>query len=148
MARRKTHSDSTGTLSEFHAAPCSASLFPLPGQPLCKHYTGATLDNLTGDYLCKCLAGIPYERWIPNMNRWPCRRRSILGLEQHTCALADYGTDPPVDRSWIADLDDVSCPRCNGAGTIIICIDDICQNTGECIHGDGEIPCPLCHGNG
>ena len=61
------------------------------------HYTGSTLDNLTGDYSCKCLAGIPYERWLPNMGRWPCRRRSILGLEQHTCAAADYGTDPAAD---------------------------------------------------
>lgn len=63
------------------------------GQPLCKHYTGAKLGNLTGDYSCKCFAGIPYERWTPMMERWPCRRRHILGLEQHQCPAADYGSE-------------------------------------------------------
>lgn len=79
--------DATGA---FHAAHCSP-LAELPGQPLCKHYTGAALENLTGDYSCRCLAGVPYERWTPSMNRWPCRRRHILGVEQHECEHKDYG---------------------------------------------------------
>ena len=75
---------------------CSA-LSALPGQPLCKHYTGATIDNLTGDYSCRCLADVPYERWTPDMDRWPCRRRHLLGLEQHECAKKDYGSDLTED---------------------------------------------------
>lgn len=73
-------------------SPASGSpLAELPGQPICKHYTGAALENLTGDYSCRCLAGVPYERWTPSMNRWPCRRRHILGVEQHECEHKDYG---------------------------------------------------------
>lgn len=68
-------------------------LVSLPGQPLCKHYTGAVLENLTGDYSCRCLAGKPYELWTPTMERWPCRRRHILGLEQHKCDAAEYGDE-------------------------------------------------------
>lgn len=66
-------------------------LKPLPGQPLCKHYTGASLSDLAGDYSCRCLADIAYESFVPDMNRWPCRRRHLLGLEQHPCASRDYG---------------------------------------------------------
>jgi hypothetical protein len=36
------------------------------------------------------------------------------------------------------------CLRCGGDGTIIICPDDMCRGAGECMHGDGEIPCPEC----
>lgn len=72
-------------------AATGSPLAELPGQPLCKHYTGAALENLTGDYSCRCLAGVPYERWTPSMNRWPCRRRHILGVEQHECEHKDYG---------------------------------------------------------
>lgn len=73
------------------------ALTQLPGQPLCKHYTGAALSDLTGDYSCCCRAKVPYERWTPDIDRWPCRRRHILGLEQHACRLAEYGTDLPED---------------------------------------------------
>jgi hypothetical protein len=80
----------TPSLAPSDAPTCYASLSPLPEQPICKHYTGATLANLTGDYSCQCLAGVPYERWAPDMDRWPCRCRHLLGLEQHDCASADY----------------------------------------------------------
>lgn len=40
-----------------------------------------------------------------------------------------------------------SCNRCGGAGTIIICVDDMCRGAGECMHGDGEIVCPDCGGD-
>lgn len=43
--------------------------------------------------------------------------------------------------------DCIGCSRCGGAGTIIVCIDDMCQGAGECIHGDGEIVCPECGGD-
>lgn len=74
------------------AVHCSA-LVSLPGQPLCKHYSGATLANLTGDYTCKCLAGVPYELFPSDMERWPCRRRHILGREQAECSVKDYGSE-------------------------------------------------------
>lgn len=46
------------------------------------------------------------------------------------------------------DYCDDSCLRCDGEGTIMVCIDDICHGLGYCIHGDGEIACPNCRGTG
>lgn len=43
---------------------------------------------------------------------------------------------------------DYTCPRCDGAGFILVCCDDLCQGQGECIHGDGEEICPQCKGEG
>lgn len=75
----------------------NAVLTALPGQPLCKHYTDATLANLTGDYACRCLAGVPYERFPSSVERWPCRRRHITGLEQAECSRKDYGSEIAED---------------------------------------------------
>lgn len=41
---------------------------------------------------------------------------------------------------------DLFCERCGGEGIIITCCDDICVGGGHCIHGDGEMICPDCHG--
>ena len=41
------------------------------------------------------------------------------------------------------DCDD-GCYRCGGKGYIVICIDDLCRGADECMHGDGEVPCPVC----
>lgn len=38
------------------------------------------------------------------------------------------------------------CNTCGGEGFIVVCIDDMCRGAGECMHGDGEIPCPDCGG--
>lgn len=49
------------------------------------------------------------------------------------------------------DLDESfedSCPRCFGSGTEIICVDDMCRSSDECIHGDGNVACRECKGNG
>ena len=43
--------------------------------------------------------------------------------------------------------DDFGCQTCGGAGFIMVCIDDMCRGAGECMHGDGEIPCPECCGD-
>ena len=40
------------------------------------------------------------------------------------------------------------CDMCNGEGFIITCCDDICNGIGHCIHGDGEVMCPQCLGEG
>lgn len=42
----------------------------------------------------------------------------------------------------------VECFRCNGEGWIVDCLDDLCHATGECIHGDGNVICPACEGEG
>lgn len=42
------------------------------------------------------------------------------------------------------EYQDEGCYLCGGAGEIVTCIDDICRNNGECIHGDGMSPCPNC----
>jgi hypothetical protein len=44
------------------------------------------------------------------------------------------------------DPDDWYCYRCDNRGVIIVCVDDLCRGTGECMHGDGEMICPDCHG--
>jgi hypothetical protein len=38
------------------------------------------------------------------------------------------------------------CNTCGGEGFIVVCIDDMCRGAGECMHGDGEAPCPECGG--
>lgn len=42
----------------------------------------------------------------------------------------------------------VPCPRCHGEGWLLVCPDDMCHGLGECMHGDGEVVCPDCKGNG
>src|SRR6185436_19397071 len=32
--------------------------------------------------------------------------------------------------------------HCNGDGWIVVCVDDMCRGSGECIHGDGMALCP------
>jgi hypothetical protein len=52
------------------------------------------------------------------------------------------------DEDFDGDLfedDDVRCNGCDGGGTKVTCIDDMCRGVGECIHGDGEEDCPV-HG--
>ena len=58
----------------------------------------------------------------------------------HGCAGSEFSVE---DARW-DNYDDEGCYRCGGSGTIVTCIDDICRNTGECFHGDGEVPCPNC----
>ena len=41
-----------------------------------------------------------------------------------------------------------TCPNCHGEGTIVVCCDDMCRSIHRCIHGDGEIDCPTCEGEG
>ena len=40
------------------------------------------------------------------------------------------------------------CGRCDGEGFILVCPDDLCRGAGFCMHGDGEIVCPVCKGAG
>ena len=41
-----------------------------------------------------------------------------------------------------------SCYYCFGRGFVITCPDDMCANNDHCIHGDGEMICPICKGEG
>jgi hypothetical protein len=41
-------------------------------------------------------------------------------------------------------FDGDGCYLCGGKGYIVTCIDDICRGQDQCIHGDGEDPCPNC----
>jgi hypothetical protein len=43
------------------------------------------------------------------------------------------------------DYEGDGCYNCGGSGWIITCIDDMCHGAGECMHGDGEDPCPVCN---
>lgn len=94
------------TLSAERGGGSLERMVSLPGQPLCKNYSGATLANLTGDYTCQCLAGVPYELFPADMERWPCRRRHILGREQAECSVKDYGSELSDDVN--AQVDEMS----------------------------------------
>ena len=37
------------------------------------------------------------------------------------------------------------CPRCGGLGYVMTCVVGV--GADECIHGDGEDPCPVCYGD-
>lgn len=50
------------------------------------------------------------------------------------------------EDDWFKD--DGDCESCGGRGYVVICIDDLCQGARECMHGDGVIACPTCHGEG
>lgn len=51
-----------------------------------------------------------------------------------------------LDDGYPYDDEDPYCYRCDNAGFIIVCVDDMCRGAGECMHGDGEIVCPDCKG--
>lgn len=53
----------------------------------------------------------------------------------------DFDEDEYDDDSYVG-----GCNTCGGEGFIVVCIDDMCRGAGECMHGDGEIPCPDCGG--
>ncbi len=63
----------------------------------------------------------------PRMPRCPCA----------TCE----GVDPDDGR-------DAPCPNCDGEGSIVTCIDDLCYRREVCIHGDPPTICPECKGTG
>lgn len=44
--------------------------------------------------------------------------------------------------------DGQGCITCWGQGFIVDCCDDICQGQGYCMHGDGNVVCPDCGGEG
>jgi len=56
----------------------------------------------------------------------------------------DLETRGLVAREFDDDYegDGGGCYICGGAGFIVTCIDDMCRGAGECMHGDGESPCP------
>lgn len=39
------------------------------------------------------------------------------------------------------------CPDCGGTGLLVDCIDDMCQASGHCVHGDERV-CRTCEGAG
>jgi hypothetical protein len=40
------------------------------------------------------------------------------------------------------------CHHCGGEGFILTCVDDLCHGQGWCMHGDGEVTCMFCQGEG
>lgn len=55
----------------------------------------------------------------------------------------DFDDDEQDDDAAYCDA---GCQTCGGAGFIVVCLDDMCRGAGECMHGDGEGPCPDCGG--
>jgi hypothetical protein len=50
-------------------------------------------------------------------------------------------------EDFLADGEEVSCPKCGGGGYFSDCWDDMCHGNEECIHGD-DSTCSACHGEG
>lgn len=63
---------------------------------------------------------------VPGARAWQSMGRSQAAAAE---AVTEIGED---------------CSRCGGSGVILTCIDDLCRGAGECMHGDGEAPCPVC----
>ena len=49
------------------------------------------------------------------------------------------------DADWGDELEGGVCCNCDGSGWMVVCVDDMCRGMGECIHGDGNRPCPICN---
>ena len=87
------------------------------------------------DLCSACLDGA--ERDLIRNNMAPSPLAAAMDLASVPDAPTQTGTSVP-DRN--------DCPDCHGKGTIITCPDDMCRSADECMHGDGEAPCPTCHG--
>lgn len=57
-------------------------------------------------------------------------------------------SEPTTDFGPCDDDMPYACPRCDGEGLRMVCIDDMCIGAGECWHGDGYAPCEDCRGTG
>ena len=44
--------------------------------------------------------------------------------------------------------EEITCPNCWGSGIVNVCCDDLCATSDYCIHGDGEVICHVCNGDG
>lgn len=61
---------------------------------------------------------------------------------------------PQEEDCYFSDeeIDCWTCQRCQGDGTIIVCMDDLCRAAGECFYRrgacDGIAICPECKGIG
>lgn len=49
------------------------------------------------------------------------------------------------DRAY-PDVEWIRCPRCDGTGDRVECIDDLCHAQDRCLHGQNT--CKLCRGGG
>ena len=68
------------------------------------------------------------------------------GATEHSLApSAGSASEPPYGEYDEHDGEGEGCYQCGGAGYIVTCIDDLCRGAGECMHGDGESPCPNCN---
>ena len=57
-----------------------------------------------------------------------------------------FNKEYPDDECWEEEPEDGLCPTCHNQGVVMVCFDDVCVGRGECMHGDGEEPCPDCGG--
>ncbi|MGB8644064.1 MAG: hypothetical protein WCF84_02415 [Anaerolineae bacterium] len=69
------------------------------------------------------------------------RRMALNAYYKRTMAFADM-----YQKAWKADSEPTTCPECGGDGELHTCWDDLCQD--GCIHGDGDVMCPRCEGEG
>jgi hypothetical protein len=60
------------------------------------------------------------------------------------CRKMDDDDESPHEIDGESD----GCYRCGGRHWEVVCCDDLCRGSGECMHGDGMAPCPECNKDG
>lgn len=48
------------------------------------------------------------------------------------------------EEDWDYDEGGYECGRCDGSGVMMVCCDDLCRNSGECVIGGGRVG-PSCY---
>jgi len=123
-------------------------LKPRPPLPLNRHDLRMPLWQALGFPLPNAWLGVTVENKAMAAKRLP----ELLSIP---AALHFASYEPALEAvdfsPWLRSLpedDSGTCLRCDGSGSLLTCIDDICQACGECMHGDGETTCPECGGAG
>jgi hypothetical protein len=86
----------------------------------------------------------------PPLDDLEARAAWHLELEQRAAWLAGADLDDEVEPDDVEGeyLGSFACLACGGTGVDVVCVDDLCNGAGYCIHGDGDEPCSRCHGEG
>lgn len=86
-----------------------------------------------------------YDFWIGAYYNRAKRRIYVLPLP----CIGFYMEFPDLTEPDFMDFEDEAddaCPKCDGTGFYVWCVDDMCRGVGECMHGHDI--CPQCRGMG
>lgn len=89
----------------------------------------------------------PYRCAICKQYHIGHQRVSIKELRMRSITTTARPTPEELDEIEETEDDrEGGCDHCGSTGIIVTCCDDLCRGAGECMHGDGEATCPVCHG--